>query len=184
MRSRRRSRRSRGSYGNRRGPGNKAKLTFAPVIVILCLSVGCGYATAKYVVDPVVNYVPELMAEEPQQSTEESVDTEQEEENAQGSDGKSDAADDATDRAIIEDEAKVRQSGKIAGYALQFGCYSSREAAETVLPTLGIDNLQIIEQGNLYKIIGQTYQTKGEAKEALTALPETAAAFVTTIYEE
>lgn len=39
------------------------KPNFIPVILILCLSVGCGYATAKYVVDPVVNYVPQLTAE-------------------------------------------------------------------------------------------------------------------------
>ena len=58
-----RKRRSRGYRKPHRGG---VKPNFAPVIVILCLSVGCGYATARYVVDPVVNYVPQLTAEKEQ----------------------------------------------------------------------------------------------------------------------
>ena len=53
-----RNRRSgRGFAGNSR---RRPKPSYLPVILILCLSVGCGYATAKYVVDPVVNYVPQI----------------------------------------------------------------------------------------------------------------------------
>lgn len=43
------------------GNGRKhPKPSYFPIVLILCLSVGCGYATAKYVVDPVVNYVPQI----------------------------------------------------------------------------------------------------------------------------
>ena len=48
--------------GYRGAQRHGAKPNFIPVILILCLSVGCGYATAKYVVDPVVNYVPQIAA--------------------------------------------------------------------------------------------------------------------------
>ena len=35
------------------GNGRKhPKPSYFPIVLILCLSVGCGYATAKYVVDP------------------------------------------------------------------------------------------------------------------------------------
>lgn len=151
MRSRRRSRRNR--YQSR----NNAKLTFTPVIVILCLSVGCGYAAAKYVVDPVVNYVPQLMAEQEQNPEKESP--------------------------VVEDEVDTSVEGKVSGYALQFGCYTSKTAAEAVLPTVGVDGLQIIEQNDMYKIIGDIYETKAEAKAALDELPETVKSFVTTIYK-
>ena len=55
MYNRRRSVHRRVSRG-RRTP----KAGLAPVIMILCLSVLCGYATARYVVEPVVNYVPQV----------------------------------------------------------------------------------------------------------------------------
>ena len=47
----------RGFAGNGR---KRPKPSYFPIVLILCLSVGCGYATAKYVVDPVVNYVPQI----------------------------------------------------------------------------------------------------------------------------
>ena len=54
MRNRRRSRSLKVSRNR------KVKPNYTPVIVILCLSIGCGYATAKYVVEPVVNYAPQV----------------------------------------------------------------------------------------------------------------------------
>lgn len=168
MRQKRRSR-------NYRHPsGRKAKLNFAPVIVILCLSVGCGYATAKYVVDPVVNYVPQLTAEKNQKESDAAKETETKQQESGDTGGSS---------AVVEDDVTVKETGEIAGYALQFGCYSSKSAAETVMPTLGMSNLQIIEQNDMYKIVGETYKTKAEAKKALQELPETANAFVATIYK-
>ena len=165
MRRRRRTARGRYSAGNRYQQRNRNKLTFAPVIVMLCLSVGCGYAAAKYVVDPVVNYVPQLKAEKSQQE-------------ATGQEN------DQTEKAdIIEDEADVIEKGNISGYALQFGCYSGKAAAESTKTSIDVENLQVIEQDDLYKIIGEIYKTKEEAKKALDELPDSTNAFVTPIYE-
>ena len=165
MRGRRRARSRRGRFGR------KEKLNFTPVIVILCLSVACGYATAKYVVDPVVNYVPQLMAEKEQESTE--PENKKEEQPLKESEKSK----------IVEDDVDIKETGKIKGYALQFGCYSTESAAEAVMPTLGVENLQIIDQNDMYKIIGEIYKSKEEARKALAALPESAGAFVTTIYD-
>lgn len=175
MRHKRRSRGYRSS--SRKG----AKLNFAPVIIILCLSVGCGYATAKYVVEPAVNYIPQLTEEETKKDSadeqkKDSADGQKEETQQESSDAES-------KQNIVEDDVNVKETGEIAGYALQFGCYSSQSAAETVLPTLGVENLQIIEQNDMYKIVGETYKTKATAREALQKLPETAHAFVTTLYK-
>lgn len=158
MRSRRRP--VRRGYHQQRNRGNKVKLNFTPVIVILCLSIGCGYAAAKYVVDPVVNYVPQMTAEKEQVNNQEEKKTD-----------------------VLEDEAEVKEEGNISGYALQFGCYSSKAAAEAAMPAVGISGLQVIEQSNMYKIIGEVYKTKDEAKAALGELPDTVKSFVTTVYE-
>lgn len=180
MRNRRRSRRYR--QPQRNGSG----LSFTPVVVILCLSVGCGYATAKYVVDPVVNYVPQLTAE--QEKTESA--TMQEAEKTQGTDetqaaettrGKDAEKEKTAD--IVEDEVKVEEAGKIAGYALQFGCYSGEKAAKTAMGEIDVTGLQILQQDEMYKIVGKTYETKEKAVSALEELPEGVDAFVTTIYQ-
>lgn len=156
MHSRRRPRR--GRYQ----PRNRAKLSFAPVIVMLCLSVGCGYAAAKYVVYPVVNYVPQMTANE---------------------DSKTKQAGSA-EGTVIEDEADIKETSKVIGYALQFGCYSDKGTAEAVMPDVGIEGLKIIEQDDVHKIIGEIYETKEEARKELKTLPKDVDSFVTTIYEE
>lgn len=153
MRSRRRP------TARRRNRGAKKKVNFAPVVVILCLSVGCGYVTAKYIVDPVVNYVPQIMAEKES--------------------GKVDIDEKTT---LIEDDVDVKNSEEAEGYALQFGSYSDKASAESVMESMNMTGLQIINQDDLYKIIGVVYKDKAEAKAALKQLPEGTKAFVTAIY--
>lgn len=174
MRSRRR--RVRRGYHQQRNRGNKVKLNFAPVIVILCLSIGCGYAAAKYVVNPVVNYVPQMTSEKEEvndKSDNKTTDIDSEQNKIKGKKKPN----------VLEDEVEVKEKGDISGYALQFGCYSSKAAAEATVPSLGVSGLQVIEQSNMYKIIGEVYKTKDEAKAALGELPDTVKSFVTTVYE-
>ncbi|MFQ7473663.1 MAG: SPOR domain-containing protein [Anaerovoracaceae bacterium] len=157
--------------GNARGNGRRrVKPNYMPVIIILCLSVGCGYATAKYVVEPVVNYVPQV--------TEKLSDKQDEK-------SKKDSSDSSKDKEskVVEDDVKVESSGKLTGYALQFGSYSSKDAAEKAMSALNITGLQVKEQNSMYKIVGETYKTKDEARSALDKLPEGTKAFVTEIYE-
>ena len=159
-------RRPRG-YGNPRRKG--VKPNFAPVIVILCLAVGCGYATAKYVVDPVVNYVPQLTNEKSQEA-----------ETENSGSLKTEVSSEET-AEVVEGEADVQEE-KVRGYAVQYGCYSSQAAAESAMSSLGISGLQVMEQNNMYKITGQVFETKDEAREALKSAGAEGA-FVTTVYE-
>ena len=133
-----------------------ANVNFVPVIFMLCLSIGCGYMAAKYVVEPVVNYVPQV---------------------AESSDKIESSS------KVVEDEAEVKEVADVVGYALQYGCYSGKASAEAAEKTLEVEGTQIIEQNNMYKITGQVYKTKEEAKEALKKLPDGVAAFVTEIYK-
>ena len=55
----------------------------------------------------------------------------------------------------MEDGAAVEQKGDIKGYALQFGCYSSRAAAETAAGELGESGTEVTEQNDMYKILGK-----------------------------
>lgn len=119
----------------------REKLNFTPVIVMLCLSVGCGYAAAKYVVEPVVNYEPPQVKE--------------------------------TEMAETNED--------ISGYAVQFGCYSDESAAKNTAESIGTSGIQVILQDDMYKIIGEIYDSKNEAKKALESLPEGVKGFVTTI---
>ncbi len=147
--------------GRRKHRGNSKRPNFAPVVVILCLSVGCGYITAKYIVDPVVNYVPQIMAEK----KEDKMGKEEEK------------------KTLIEDDVDVEKTDEISGYALQFGSYSDKASAESVMKSIDVDGLQIIEHDNLYKIVGIIYKSKADAKNALEKLPAGTKAFVTAIYQ-
>ena len=168
MYNRRRSRRNHGFSGRRR-----AKPNFTPVILILCLSVACGYATAKYVVEPVVNYVPQFVAENSQNDevTEDEPEMESKEKSPEN------------DSKVVEDDVNVKSTEDVSGYALQFGCYSSKAAAQNAESSLDINGLRILEQDGMYKIIGKVYESKEQAKEALEGSDYKEKAFVTTIYE-
>lgn len=85
---------------------------------------------------------------------------------------------------VLEDQVEVEEKGDIKGYALQFGCYSSEASAQGAMGNVGVEGLEIISQENMYKIIGDIYETKDEARKALETVPEGVNAFVTTVYEE
>lgn len=160
----------RGYAGNRR---KTPKPSYVPVILILCLSVGCGYATAKYVVDPVVNYVPQIGQKISEKQTDK--DTEKAEEQLSSSAKGS--------SRIVTDEVDTKTTGKIRGYAVQLGCYSDRKAAEKAMKQVNAEGLQIVEQNSLYKVIGKICKTREDARGTLNNLPEGTGGFVTEVYE-
>ncbi len=177
MYNRRRSVHRRVSGNRRRTP----KANFAPVIMILCLSILCGYATARYVVEPVVNYVPQVSEKMSGSRTADKDDAEQKTaENVKETEN----ASEATDRNVVEDSASVEQKGDIKGYALQFGCYSSRAAAETAAGELGESGTEVTEQNDMYKILGKIYDNKEDARKALDGLDDPSRAFVTPVYSQ
>lgn len=135
------------------------------IAMILCISVGCGYAAAKYVVEPVVNYIPQT-AETGMQKKSETIENSTE-----------------VPVKIVEDNVDVENTKEIAGYAVQFGCFSSRNAAETVMSSIDVQGLQVIENDEMYKIIGEIYSKKDNAKKALEEVPDDVDAFVTAVYK-
>ena len=90
----------------------------------------------------------------------------------------------ATERNVVDDGAAVEQKGNIKGYALQFGCYSSRAAAETAAGELGESGTEVTEQNDMYKILGKIYDNKEDARKALDGLDDPSKAFVTPVYSQ
>lgn len=164
--------------------GKKIQVNFFPVIVIICLSVCAGYLTAKYVVCPVLGYEPAGLsvlqekdddgADEANKAVEESSEKAESDPSVQK---ETSGGDD-----VIEDQVKVKQT---SGYALQFGSYSTREAAEKSVKELknsGIET-KVIEKDGAYKVIGEIFDTKDEANDALSELDESVGAFVASVGE-
>lgn len=176
--------------------GQKIEMNFVPILVIICLSVCAGYLTAKYVVYPILGYEPAGLSILKQSET-----TEESKVQPQSSVGETAAstqaapvqavttapttAPSATETTampatVIEDQADVKQ---VAGYALQFGSYSSKAAAEKSTKQLkasGI-NAKVLKKDGAYKVIGQLFATKDEAKAELSKMDKAVGAFVATI---
>ncbi len=167
------------------------EVNFLPILVIICLSIGAGYLTAKYVVYPILGYEPtglgilkqsettEESKEQSQPSANEAVETA-----AASTQAATTSAAEATTvpATVIQDQADVKQ---VAGYALQFGSYSSKAAAEKSREQLkesGI-NARVLKKDGAYKVIGQLFATKDEAKVELNKMDEAIGAFVATIEE-
>ena len=84
---------------------------------------------------------------------------------------------------MIEDDVKVKTAGKVCGYAVQLGCYSDQASAEKAREAVGLEGLQIVEQRNMYKVIGKICKSKEDARSQMAELPEGTKGFVTEVYE-
>lgn len=188
--------------------GRGMQVSLLPILMIICLSVCAGYLTAKYVVYPLLGYEPaELNVWEKlkpgdgdktdtDQETAETRQTSEASEKASAKAGtqageteqmeteptaeSKAATESAPSKTVIEDKAEVRQA---AGYALQFGSYSTKAAAQKSLNQLKNSGIKakIVEKDGAYKIIGKLFDTKEQAKKHLNGLDESVGAFITTV---
>lgn len=174
--------------------GKKIQVNFVPVIVIICLSVCAGYLTAKYVVYPVLGYEPAgLQIFQQKDKTSDPSEDKQEEKQTEKSEDLKETTVKATSEAtetetpsasvdVIEDQI---QSGKQTGYAIQFGSYSTKEAAENSVSQLKQSGItaEVVEKDGAYKVISRLFDTKDKAKTELKKMDESIGAFVTAIEE-
>ncbi len=167
--------------------GQKMQVNFLPVIVIICLSVCAGYLTAKYVIYPVLGYEPAGLSILKQKQT----DIEKEETAGSKSGEPTESRKESLEETskvspqtpsdkVIEDKADVRPA---AGYAIQFGSYSTREAAEKSAAQLKASGIEVetLEKDGAFKVIGQLFDTKDKAKAELSKIDTAEGAFVTTL---
>lgn len=125
----------------RKNSSGKTKMKFTAVLVIITITVALGYATARFVIGPILGYdtdeSPISINDSNESSKEKSSEANKEE-----------SADDLE-----------------KGFALQFGVFSTKEAATELVNSLALKGIEakIVESQNQFKVISPIIQTKDEA---------------------
>lgn len=136
----------------RKRPGENSRVKFAAFIVIMVLAVFLGYLTARFVIGPLLGYDAD---ESPITLTGDAKSGEQEEAEAGSA-------------AEAEAEAEAPEGG----YALQFGVFSTKEAAEKLAGELVAKGIEadVIEDEEMFKVISPLIETKDEALSQLDGI--------------
>ena len=146
----------------RRRPGDISRMKFVWIIAIMILAVFLGYLTAKFVIGPLLGYNADespikIAGNETSQSEDDKDKSDKEDK------------DNKEDKTVSNDKSQAEE-----GYALQFGVFSSKEAANemsTSLSEKGIDT-KVIEDDNMYKVISPVIKTKDEAINKLNDIKD------------
>lgn len=135
----------------RKRPGEISKVKFIVFIAIMILAVFLGYLTARFVIGPLLGYDAD---ESPIKITGQEGSSDDEESKETGSE--SDFDENQTEEAE-------------EGYALQFGVFSTKEAAQQLADSLAAKGIEakVIEDGEMFKVISPVLKTKDEAIQKL-----------------
>lgn len=131
----------------RKSRGEKAGMRLSILGVAILAAILLGYLTARFVIGPIIGYNAD---ESPIKVTEQ-----------ENKAGKTDS-----DKS---DKTQETAAAPEKGYALQFGAFSSREAAEELSKALkekGIDT-EIVEVDSVFKVITPVIEEKDDAIKAL-----------------
>lgn len=149
----------------RRSRGEKAGIRWGFLAAGMLLAILLGYLTARFVIGPIIGYNAD---ESPIKAEDSSGSDEDKAEKAEET-----ASDDSADKAEETGE-KTDATASAAtipekGYALQFGAFSTKEAAEELSKALmekGIET-EIVEADSVFKVITPVIDEKTEALKAL-----------------
>ena len=137
----------------RKSTSQNSRMKFGTFLGIIVLAVFLGFLTARFVVGPLIGY--------------------------DAGESPAKAASDEKEKESGEKDSKDKQDTEVSaeldkGYALQFGAFSSEDAARELadnLKSMGI-TVEVVEDDDIYKVIGPILSTKEKALEALASLPE------------
>ena len=134
----------------RKSTSQNSRMKFGTFLGIIVLAVFLGFLTARFVVGPLIGYDA---GESPAR-----------------------AASDEKEKSTGEkDKDEKEVSADLEnGYALQFGAFSTEDAAQDLADNLKRSGItaEIIQDDDIYKVIGPILSTKEKALEALASLPE------------
>ena len=140
----------------RKRPNEKTKMKFTSVLVIMILAVAMGYLTATYIIGPILGYnadeSPLKVSKEAEESNEPNETTD-----------------------LAESTESTESAGTIGeGYALQFGAYSTKEAAQKLVDSLTLKGIkaEIVEKDGQFKVISPIIRTKDEALNQLNDIKD------------
>lgn len=136
----------------RKRAGENSRVKFAAFIAIMVLAVFLGYLTARFVIGPLLGYD----ADESPITLTGGAKSDEQEETETGS------------TAGAEAEAEAPEGG----YALQFGVFSTKEAAEKLAGELVAKGIEadVIEDEEMFKVISPLIETKDEALSQLDGI--------------
>ena len=136
----------------RKRAGENSRVKFAAFIAIMVLAVFLGYLKARFVIGPLLGYD----ADESPITLTGGAESDEQEETETGS------------TAGAEAEAEAPEGG----YALQFGVFSTKEAAEKLAGELVAKGIEadVIEDEEMFKVISPLIETKDEALSQLDGI--------------
>ena len=128
----------------RKSTSQNSRMKFTTFLGIIILAVFLGFLTARFVVGPLIGYDA----------------------------GQSPARAASEEKEKETDEETSAEPEK--GYALQFGAFSTEEAAQELADNLKSSGIttEIMKDDDIYKVIGPILSTKEKALEALASLPK------------
>lgn len=160
---------SRRRVKKRKRPNENSKMKFTTVIGIMIVAVLLGYLTARFVIGPLLGYDAD---ESPIKIANNNA---EEDKNTDSSDKDTDNKEEAVDNENSGSSQETDiQSTPDEGYALQFGVFTSKEAAQKLkeeLQAKGIET-KIVQEDNNYKVISTVVKTKDEAIEELDGIKD------------
>ena len=148
----------------RKRPNGNSKMKFVLILVIMVMAVVLGYLTARFIIGPLLGYDAD---ESPITLT----DSAASEDDTQ----KDSSTEEAASGENSEDTPKESsKNSPEEGYALQFGVFTSKEAADKLaddLESKGIET-EIIEDDEKFKVISPVVKTKDEAIDKLNGISD------------
>lgn len=163
------NRRKRRKHSRRyNGVSNTAKNSITSIVIVICISVAAGYMTATYLISPMLGLDTSPLV----------------------FNSKSDAENDENktdDSAVLEDEIDKEpdetEGLAESGFVLQYGSFSSEEAARNRVEDLKLSGIEaeIIEKDGAYKVISPLFDTEAEARTKLEKQKNIVDVFITRI---
>ncbi|PWL94496.1 MAG: hypothetical protein DBY08_01230 [Clostridiales bacterium] len=160
---------SRRRVKKRKRPNENSKMKFTMVLGIMIVAVLLGYLTARFVIGPLLGYDAD---ESPIKIANNKAEQDDTVDNSnQDTDSKDKAADNEGSK---NSEETGSDSAPDQGYALQFGVFTSKEAAQKLkeeLQAKGIET-KVVQEDDNYKVISTVVKTKDEAIEELNGIKD------------
>ena len=159
----------------RKPAGENSGVKLSLFLGIILLAVGLGFLTARFVIGPLIGYNAEEspaqeLTEEKTKETKKAdtaadadADTDEGEDADTGADADANAAD-TTDTAAETDQ----------GYALQFGAFSSKEAAQELSDALQAKGIKtnVVEIDHVFKVMSPITEKKETALQDLAKVKD------------
>lgn len=167
----------------RKGAVGNSRMKFGLFFGIIALTVGLGFLTARFAIGPLIGFHAEKSPIRELAERKETAEQQKQTAAAEEEASAKTTADEQTDKGSAgstaeKTETKSEENGGStqAGYALQFGAFSSKAAAQSLSDALhekGIDT-KIVELDGVFKVLSPVSEGKTQALAALEKVKEKA----------